>query len=126
MIPEFKVLQGEESLPDATVMNIVTRSVTELCKNLGWLTSVSPKQGFCWGIVATCCSKIPVRRDSLEWIQDYDYLINQLCHVYKAFCTGQGMRAEEDRRLKEELPKQVLHDEDVKTCVSLSTVVLSI
>ncbi|CAI8048116.1 hypothetical protein GBAR_LOCUS26574, partial [Geodia barretti] len=73
------------------------------------------KQSFCWGIVASCCCKVPVRRESLEWVQDYDYLINQLCHIYKAYCTGQGMRGEEDRRLKEELPKEVQHDDDIKT-----------
>ena len=119
IVPEFKVLQGEESLSNAAITNIIKKSVTELCRNLEWLTTVSPKQGFCWGIVASCCCKVPVRKDSLEWVQDYDYLINQLCHIYKVYCTGQGMRAEEDRRLKEELPKELLHDDDIKTLVYL-------
>ena len=115
VIPEFKVLRGEESLSNATIANIIKKSVTELVRNLDWLTGVSPKQSFCWGIVASCCCKVPVRRESLEWVQDYDYLINQLCHIYKAYCTGQGMRGEENRRLKEELPKEVQHDDDIKT-----------
>lgn len=122
VVPEFKVLQGEESLSNAAITSIIKKSVTDLCRNLEWLTAVSPKQSFCWGIVASCCSKVPVRKENLEWVQDYDYLINHLCHVYKAFCTGQEMRAEEDRRLKE-LPKKVLHNEDIKTyvCIHMST-----
>ena len=115
VIPEFKVLRGEESLSNATIANIIKKSVTELVRNLDWLTGVSPKQSFCWGIVASCCCKVPVGRESLEWVQDYDYFINQLCHIYNAYCTGQGMRGEEDRRFKEELPKEVQHDDDIKT-----------
>ena len=115
VVPKLKMLQGKESLSDATVKGVLTKSVTELCKNLNWLTSLSPKQGFCWGIVATCSSKIPVREDSLLWLQDYDYLINQLCHVYKAYCNGQELRGEEERLLKDELPANVKHYDDIRT-----------
>ena len=117
VVPEFKVLQGEKSLPNSTVTAIITKSVTVLCQNLNWLSDLTPKQGFCWGIVATCCSKVPVRMESLLWVQDFDYLINQLCHVYKAYCIGQGMRGEEGRRLKEELPPEIRHNDDIRTYV---------
>ena len=115
VVPEFKMLQGEVSIPDTTVRNVLTKSVTELCRNLNWLTSLTPKQGFCWGIVATCSAKIPVRVDSLLWLQDYDYLINQLCHIYKAYCNGLELRGEDERRLKDELPANVRCYDDIRT-----------
>lgn len=117
VVPEFKILQGEESLSNAAVQGILKSSVTELCRNLNWLTSLSPKQGLCWGIVATFCSKIPVKVESLNWIQDYEYLLHQLCHIYKAYCNGQGIRGEEQRRLKEDLPLDVRHYPDIRTYV---------
>lgn len=117
VVPEFKTLQGEQSLSNATVKDVLTKSVTELCKNLNWLTSLTPKQGFCWGIVATCSSKVPVKADSFDWIQDYDYLMNQLCHIYKAYCNGQGMRGEEEKLLKDELAPNITHYDDIRTYV---------
>ena len=114
VVPEFKILQGEESLPNVAVQEILKSSVTELCRTLDWLTSLSPKQGFCWGIIATFCSKIPVKVESLGWIQDYDYLLSQLCHIYKAYCNGREIRGEEEKRLKEELPVDVRHYDDVR------------
>ena len=115
VVPEFKLLQGEATLRDPTVMAIISKSVTELFGNLSWLSDPTPKQRFCWGIVATCCSKVPVRRETLIWIQDYDYLINQLCHIYKAYCTGQGLKGEENKRLGQELPPGISHNDDIRT-----------
>ena len=98
VVPEFKILRGELSLSDPTVEEVLTKSVTELCGNLNCLTALSPKQGFYWGIVATFSSKIPVTVDRFSWIQDYHYLINQLCHIYKSYCNGQGIRTQEEKK----------------------------
>ena len=114
VVPEFKMLQGDESLLDTTMNELLTISVTELCTNINWFTSLTPKQGFCWGIVATCSAKIPVKVDSLLWLQNYHYLINQLCHIFEAYCSDQGLR-EDERLLKDDLPANVRCYDDIKT-----------
>ena len=114
VVPEFKILQGEMSVSDPIVKDVLTRSVTELCRNLNWLTALSPKQGFYWGIVATFSSKIPVTVDSFSWIQDYDYLINQLCHIYKSYCNGQGIRGQEEKLLQDQLPPTIIHCNNIR------------
>ena len=115
VVPEFKTLQGEEALSSSTLKDILTKSVTKLCKKLDWLTSLTPKQCFCWGIVATCCTKIPIKADSFSWIHDYEFLIHRLCHIYKAYCNGKAIRGEEDKVLKDELPVTVTFHDDIKT-----------
>ena len=124
VVPEFKILQGEETLPNTAVKNVLVKSITELVRNLNWLTALTPKQEFCWGIVATVCSKIPVKADSLGWVQDYDYVMSQLCHIYKAYCNGQGLRGEEERRLKDELPANIRHYDDIRMYVGRAILIL--
>ena len=114
VVPEVKMLQGEESLSDASVKDVLTKSVTELCTNLNWLTSLTPKQGFCWGIVAACSAKIPVRVDSLLWLQDYNYLMNQLCHIYKAYCSAMNLQGAGQTLLKDEFPANVRQYNDIR------------
>ena len=117
VVPEFKVLQGGESLSTAAVTNILTKTVDELVQTLNWLTALTPKQGFFWGIVATFCSKIPVKVDSLVWIQDYDYVMSQLLCIYEAYCTGRGSCGDKEKHLKAELPVNLRHYDDIRMYV---------
>ena len=109
VVPELKALQ---------VSSIdIRKCVTELCQNLDWLTVISPKQGFCWGVVAGCCSKVPVRKESLKCVQDYTHIILRLCSIYGAYCNSQGIVVEEGGQIKQGLPKSVQHNEDIITYV---------
>ena len=109
VVPEFKML----SFKDTAVNELLTKSVTELCANVNWVTSLTSKQGFCWEIVATCTAKIPVE-DSLLWLQNYYSPIIQLCHIYEAYCSGQALR-EDERLLKDDLPANVRRYDDITT-----------
>lgn len=110
IVPEFKILRGKQS-PSATVKYVLTKSVTELCKNLNWLTSVSPKQAFYWRIVTTLSSQIPVTADSFSWIEYYDYLINKLCNIYKYYRSIQGP---EEKILQDQLPLIISQDKCIR------------
>ena len=105
LVPAFEGLQANKDS-----LNIVIASVDKVCQNLHWLTTVSPKQGFCWGIVASCCSKIPVRKDSLKWVQDFGECVTQLCRIYKVSHVEMTKRG---GKFKEELP----NDEYIKRYV---------
>ena len=119
VVPELKILQGEESLSNEAVSAILTESVKELFKDISWLSGLSPRQGFCWGIVAAFCSKIPINAEDLGWIQDYDFTISHLCHIYKAYCNTMGLRGEDERRLKDQLPPSITHYDDIRTYVNI-------
>ena len=114
VVPEFKTLQGKEALTSTMLNEVLKISVTELCRNLSWLTSLTAKQGFCWGIVATCCAKITLTADSFDWVHDYQFLISQLGHVYKAYCNGEGIRGEDEKLLKDQLPPNITFYDDIR------------
>ena len=110
IVPEFKILRSKQSL-SATVKCVLTKSVTELCTNLNWLTSISPKQGFYWRIVTTLSSQIPVTVDSFSWIENYDYLIKLLCDIYKCYQRSQGP---EEKILQDQLPLMITQDKYIR------------
>ena len=113
IVPKFKIVRGIQPL-SAIVKDILKKSVTELCSNLNWLTSISSKQGFYWRIVATLTSQIPVTVDSFGWIHDYDYLINQLCNIYKCCCNGQMIPGPEERMYQDQLPLMITQDKYIR------------
>jgi len=114
VVPEFKTLQGRDALTNSTLNEVLQISIAELCTNLSWLTSLTAKQGFCWGIVATCCAKITLTADSFDWFHDYQFLISQLGHVYKTYCNGEGIRGEDEKLLKDQLPPNITFYDDIR------------
>ena len=96
IIPELKALQGSDTLANGNLKAMVSGAVRTLSTDMSWREGISPRQNFCWGIVANCCSKIPSTLDSFEWLDLYSYLIDQLAHVYHAYCNvmqlGQAQR----------------------------------
>ena len=134
VVSEFKNLQGEKTIstPLYSVLHVV---VTTLCKNFSWLKAITPKQQFCWGIVASCCEKIPVLKDRLDWVNLYNYLITHLGYIYKSYCAWKKLSEEthlgyiyksycawkklpEEKclRLLEGLPEEIAHSpsEDIR------------
>ena len=115
VVSEFKNLQGEKTIstPLYSVLHVV---VTTLCKNFSWLKAITPKQQFCWGIVASCCEKIPVLKDRLDWVNLYNYLITHLGYIYKSYCAWKKLPEEKCLRLLEGFPEEIAHSpsEDIR------------
>lgn len=70
LVPE---LRGKRM--DKNFITLLSDSISLLNQNLGWLTSVSTKQEFCWGVLVTCCSKIIISNDNFNWVDDYSTII---------------------------------------------------
>lgn len=114
VVPEFKTLKGKNALTNSPMNRVLKISVTELCTNCNWLTSPTAKQGFCWGVVATCCSMIALDEESFEWTFNYKFLISQLGLIYKAYCDGEGLQGEDEMLLREQFAPTVIFNDDIK------------
>ena len=107
VVPEIKIIKGEESIPSMTLMRVLDNSVTEICQSTTISDELSPKLGFCWGIILTICRKIPVKADNLRWAHDYIHLINRLFFIHRNYCRKHG-----------ELASNISVHEDMKMCVN--------
>ena len=96
----------------ALLLKSVSLLNQDLCR-LGRLTSISTKQEFCWGVLATCCSKIIISKDNLYWVEDYSALIRDvdLGLIFKT-CGEKGII---------KLPDQI-KSTDLDRCVVKSTI----
>ncbi len=54
------------------------------------LLEMTSRLHFCWGIVASCCSRIPIS-DNFEWIRSYYFLIQELSRIYAIYCGRNGL-----------------------------------
>ena len=87
IVPDIaNIIQGNENL------SILLRGSIKLLKNdMKWLTSLSNKQRFCWGVLATCCSKINISTENTEWANHFCTIFNEhdnlnLGTVFSAYC----------------------------------------
>ncbi len=89
LIPEAINLHGTLSKP---VKFIVQKCVSTIAEDIATtnLQEMTSRLGFCWGIVASCCSRIPVS-DNFEWIRNYYYLICELSRIYGTYCGKNGL-----------------------------------
>ena len=67
---------------------LLQNCVMTICKNLNSLTDLSSRLEFCWGVVGSCCAKMPVS-ESLDWAKSYYQVIDQLGRIYSVFCQAQ-------------------------------------
>ena len=86
MIPDPRILQGDIN---QLLMNVLVLSVTTLCQNISLSDTLTPHQQLCWGVVATCSSKIPVSH-SCNWIETYHCAIVQIGKIFKAYCNARS------------------------------------
>ena len=93
LIPELRALphQGDEKNINPKLMNVLTASLTTLCKKVSWFNAHSPHQQFCWGVVATCSSKIPVSSERFDWIHSYVFVIRQLGKMFTTYCIARKL-----------------------------------
>ena len=73
---------------DKTFIIMLRDTIRTLKVDLSWLTSpLSPRQNFCWGILATCCSRIIPSKDNFKWAQNYFTVISELSQVFITYCS---------------------------------------
>ena len=84
LIPETSVLM-EELMGEQSLRFLIDHSVTTICNGIGSLNDISSRTSFCWGVLASCCSRIPVS-DTFEWVRLFTYAIDQLGRVYGMYC----------------------------------------
>ena len=51
--------------------------------------SLTRKERFCWGIVATLCDQIQPKEGSYEWAESYTAIIEKIGEIYGQYCQRQ-------------------------------------
>ena len=106
VVPEVKDLQGEKTIP-SPFYGVLHVTVTTLCKDLSCLKALTPKQRFCWGIIASCCGKIPVTKEQFDWVQSYKFVITHLGYIYNSYCAGKKLPEEKHLLSAEGFPNEI-------------------
>ena len=106
VVPEPRTFQSR----DGPAREVLATASTRLQKDLSWIQALNPQQKFCWGIVATICSKTSasITADSYDWIHFNDYTITLLGQIYASYCNGKNI-PEIERVLTDTLPKDIAH-----------------
>ena len=94
MIPDFKVLQGG-NFQITLLYSVLHDTVTTLCKDFNRLQALTIKQDFYWGIIASCCEKIPITRDEFDWVHLYASVITCLGNIYISYCKKKNLQEDE-------------------------------
>ena len=81
MVPESKGLQ-EEKFTTSPLYTVLREIVTMLGRDISWLQSLTTKQNFCWGIIASCYEKIAITKEQFEWVQLYESVITCVGEIY--------------------------------------------
>ena len=85
IVPSMKTLSGS----DLQNFEILLSESIKFLSKLGWLTSLSNKQRFCWGILTSTCSKIAISSDNMDWVHQYCSISPselKLGIVFSSFC----------------------------------------
>lgn len=73
---------------------LLSKSIKFL-KSLKWVTvtTVSNRQKFCWGILATCCSKINVSTENADWANHFCSVFTDLNlgTIFSAYCKEKNL-----------------------------------
>lgn len=96
LIPDSLTYQGTIAPALRLLLN---NCVETICRHLNSLCELSSRLEFCWGVVGSCCARIPVY-DSLEWAKSYYRIIDQLGRIYSVY--NQAQELEETRSVLNE------------------------
>ena len=120
MVPEIKVLQGEKNI-SSPYYGVLDVTVTTLCRDLSWLQTLTTKQRFCWGIIASYCRKIPIAKEQFDWVHSYKYLITHLGYIYSSYCAGKKLSEEKCLLSAEGFPNEIVHSpsEDIRRYIQV-------
>jgi len=115
VVPEVKDMQGEKTIA-SPLYSVLHVAVTTLCMDLSWLQVLTTKQRFCWGIIASCCKKIPVAKEQFDWVHSYKFVITHLGYIYNSYCAGKKLSEKKCLLLAEGFPKEIAHSpsEDIR------------
>ena len=115
VVPEIKDLQGEKSI-SSPMYGVLHVTVTTLCRDLSWLQILTTKQRFCWGIIASCCERIPVAKEQFVWVNLYKFVITHLGYIYNSYCAGKKLPEEKCLLSAEGFPQEIAYSpsEDVR------------
>ena len=116
VIPELKGIDTARAA-GSNFQVVLQAAVNTLCKNLTWIKDLTTKQKFCWGLVAACCSKINIAQENLDWVHNYDKLLQQVGYVFYVYCSGRKL-TESQCILIEQLPEEIAANpsEDIRRC----------
>ena len=95
VVPDFRAPQ-EESLHTSPMYSVLQLIVTTLCIDFSWLQALSVKQHFCWGIVTSCCDKIPITNEHFTWAYLYNSAITCLADIYNSYCNWKHLLPAEE------------------------------
>lgn len=92
----------------------------ELEGDISWRIAPTPKHCFCWGIIATFCSKIEISESDFDWLRDHYAVVIELTHFYSFYCRSLDL-PHNDWLIDEQLPEEILANtsQDLQRCVSL-------
>lgn len=102
MIPELKSLQD-----DSPFKGLFKFSVNTVSQKISWFdSSLSPRQRFCWGVVAAGCEKIPISAESFGWVISLQAVIAQLGSIFNVYCNSRKLSGQECL-LSQSMPPEV-------------------
>ena len=110
VIPDFKALQEMKFVSGTSPYSALGEVVNTLCNDPTCLQAPTTKQNFCWGIVASCCEKIPIFNEHFEWVDLYKSVITCLGKIYISYCKRKNLP--EDKRMlpTEGYPQEIAHN----------------
>ena len=96
MIPDSKSLQkiGFTGSFGADFRSLLQYSTEQLITS-SWPPSLSARQSFCWGLVASCCSHIHINKENLDWLKNNSYIISELSRIFNDYCTRKRLTSEQ-------------------------------
>lgn len=93
---------------DTFLKTLLSESIKLLKNNLRWLTSLSNKQRFCWGILTSCCTKISISAERLDWVSQYCSIFPNDPKLGEVFSTYRKKRLSGDKYIMTaDLPKEI-------------------
>lgn len=70
-----------------TFATVLEEAVFKLCKAVTSVNSetITLQESFLWGLVASCCSRINVDRDNLDWVYRYNQVLKQIGSIFQVY-----------------------------------------
>lgn len=102
LIPESRSLQAPIK---ESIHQILSDTIGLLSYDTSWLTDLTAHHKFAFGVVAVCCSRLPISSEQLHWMSSYTQVVALMGKIYTAYCQHQGI--EEDSTILSELPAAV-------------------
>ena len=107
VIPDVKALQREKFIPSSPLYGLFQEMVNTLSQDFSWLLSLTVKQSFYWGIIASCCEKIPVTEKNFEWVHLYELVIKWLGNIYNSYCEWKKLQEDKCLLSEDGFPQEI-------------------